>query len=74
MQAEPHVKLTGEDGVADRAAPQHAGVTGLRVPVRQLADCAGHLNQCGFVVEVSQCEWRSSHEGAVARGAATEFV
>ena len=60
--------------MADGEAPQHAGVTGLGVVVRQLADRTGRLHQCGFVVEVSQCQWRSAHQRAVARGAASEFV
>jgi curli biogenesis system outer membrane secretion channel CsgG len=33
----------------------------LRVLVRQLADCTGRLHQGGFVIEVSQCQWRSPH-------------
>jgi hypothetical protein len=59
---------------ADGDAPQHAYVTGLMVPVRQLADSMGRLHQCGFVVEVSQCEWRAAHQRPVARSAASDFV
>ena len=43
LQADSRVQHAGEDGVADREAPQHAGVTGLGVAVRQLADCTGRL-------------------------------
>jgi hypothetical protein len=74
LQADSHVKLSGEDGVADGEAPQHAGVTGLPVVVGQLAHSAGRLHQGGFVVEVGQCQWGSSHERAVARSAASDSV
>ena len=57
-----------------RDAPQHADVTGLMVPVRQLADSMGRLHQCDFIIEVRQCEWRGAHQRPVARSAASDFV
>ena len=74
LQADPRIEYAREDGVADREAPQHAGVTGLGVVVRQLAHRTGRLHQGGFVVEVSQCHWRGAHQRAVARGAASALV
>ena len=74
LQADPHVELAGEDGVADREAPQHAGITGLGVVVRQLAHRTGRLRQGGFVVEVGQCDRRGPHQRAVARRAASDSV
>jgi hypothetical protein len=74
LQADSHVKLSGEDGVADGEAPQHAGVTGLPVVVGQLAHSAGRLHQGGFVVEVSQCDRRGAHERTVARRTAPALV
>ena len=74
LQADSGIQHAGEDGVTDGEAPQHAGVTGLGVVMRQLADRTGRLHQRGFVVEVSQCQRRSPHQRAVARGAASEFV
>ena len=39
-QPSPHVELAGPHRATDRGAPQHAGVTGVGVMVRQLTDGA----------------------------------
>ena len=59
-QADPRVELPGQDGVADRGAPQHAGVTRLGVVVRQLTDRAGRLHQRRLVVKVGEGHRRST--------------
>ena len=64
----------GQDGVADRGAPQHASVTGIGVEVRQLADRTGRLHQRRLVVEVGEGHRRGPHQRAVAGGTAAALV
>jgi hypothetical protein len=44
LQADPNIELSSNDGVTDGEAPQHTGVTGLRVVVGQLANRTGRHN------------------------------
>ena len=60
--------------MTDCAAPQHARITGLGVPVGQFAYRPSRLHQPKLVVEIGECQWRSSHKRAVARSAASALV
>jgi hypothetical protein len=73
-QAVLRVELPGQDGVTDRGAPQHAGITGVGIVVGQLADRAGDFDQRLLVVEVRQRHGCCPHQRSVARGAARVFV
>jgi len=74
LQAYPRIEYAREDGVTDREAPQHARITGLTVPVRQLADCTGRLDEGVLVIEIGQSHWGGPHQRTIARCAASEFV
>jgi len=55
LQSDSSIQHAIEDGVADGAAPQHAGITGLGVVLIQFADPTGRFHESCFVIEVSQC-------------------
>ena len=73
MQADSTVQHPGENGVADRAAPQHAGVSGVWI-VGQLTDRTGDLHDGILVTEVGEGHRRETHQRAVARRAARLLV
>ena len=70
-QPDSHVELAGAHRVPDRAAPQHAGVTGVGIEVGERAERPGgrHHRVLVPVVEVGQRHRRGAHQRAVAGGA-----
>lgn len=69
-ESDTNVELTGEDRMVDGKAPQDAGVTGVVVVVRQVADGARGGGDPISVAEVGQGNRCCAHQGAIAGGVA----
>lgn len=70
------IEITGEDRLPDKQAPECARLNVARLPMRELCDASGSLDQSVFaaVREIAQRNRCGAHERTVTSAPATEIV